>query len=83
MLEQPRRQPARKPGEIHRPSPPYLYQGFSIHGNEPSGGNAAPLVAYYLAAAPYEAVALKCWITTSYYSTPATTPTASTASPAG
>ncbi|MDX1941753.1 MAG: M14 family metallopeptidase, partial [Saprospiraceae bacterium] len=27
-----------------------LYQGFSIHGNEPSGGNAAPLVAYYLAA---------------------------------
>lgn len=28
-----------------------LYQGFSIHGNEPSGGNAAPLVAYYLAAA--------------------------------
>ncbi|MEL7161009.1 MAG: M14 family zinc carboxypeptidase, partial [Bacteroidota bacterium] len=32
--------------------PAVLYQGFSIHGNEPSGGNAAPLVAYYLAAAP-------------------------------
>lgn len=31
--------------------PAVLYQGFSIHGNEPSGGNAAPLVAYYLAAA--------------------------------
>ncbi|NJC26280.1 M14 family zinc carboxypeptidase [Neolewinella antarctica] len=37
--------------------PAVLYQGFSIHGNEPSGGNAAPLVAYYLAAAPYAAVA--------------------------
>ncbi len=30
--------------------PLVLYQGFSIHGNEPSGGNAAPLVAYYLTA---------------------------------
>ncbi|NUO03748.1 MAG: zinc carboxypeptidase, partial [Saprospiraceae bacterium] len=30
--------------------PAILYQGFSIHGNEPSGGNAAVLVAYYLAA---------------------------------
>ena len=30
--------------------PIVLYQGFSIHGNEASGGNAAPLVAYYLAA---------------------------------
>lgn len=30
--------------------PVVLYQGFSIHGNEPSGANAAPLVAYYLAA---------------------------------
>lgn len=30
--------------------PAVIYQGFSIHGNEPSGGNAAPLVAYYLAA---------------------------------
>jgi len=32
--------------------PAVLYQGFSIHGNEPSGGNAAMMVAYYLAAAP-------------------------------
>lgn len=32
--------------------PAVLYQGFSIHGNEPSGGNAAVMVAYYLAAAP-------------------------------
>lgn len=30
--------------------PAVLYQGFSIHGNEPSGGNASVLVAYYLAA---------------------------------
>jgi hypothetical protein len=30
--------------------PAVLYQGYSIHGNEPSGGNAAVLVAYYLAA---------------------------------
>ncbi len=32
-------------------TPLVVYQGFSIHGNEASGGNAAPLVAYYLAAA--------------------------------
>lgn len=31
--------------------PAILYQGFSIHGNEPSGSNASMLVAYYLAAA--------------------------------
>lgn len=31
-------------------TPLVVYQGFSIHGNEPSGGNAALLVAYYLAA---------------------------------
>ena len=30
--------------------PLVVYQGFSIHGNEPSGSNAAMLVAYYLAA---------------------------------
>lgn len=30
--------------------PAVVYQGFSIHGNEASGANAAPLVAYYLAA---------------------------------
>ncbi|MBI5917618.1 MAG: zinc carboxypeptidase [Bacteroidetes bacterium] len=34
--------------------PVVVYQGFSIHGNEPSGANAAPLVAYYLAAAQDE-----------------------------
>jgi hypothetical protein len=32
-------------------SPIVVYQGFSIHGNEPSGSNAALAVAYYLAAA--------------------------------
>jgi hypothetical protein len=37
--------------------PAVLYQGFSIHGNEPSGGNAAVMVAYYLAAAPYAELA--------------------------
>ncbi len=31
--------------------PIVIYQGYSIHGNEPSGGNAAVLMAYYLAAA--------------------------------
>ncbi|GLR19388.1 M14 family metallopeptidase [Portibacter lacus] len=30
--------------------PAVIYQGFSIHGNEPSGSNAALMVAYYLAA---------------------------------
>ena len=31
--------------------PIVVYQGFSIHGNEPSGSNAALAIAYYLAAA--------------------------------
>ncbi|WP_103071269.1 M14 family zinc carboxypeptidase [Aquimarina sediminis] len=31
--------------------PAVVYQGFSIHGNEPSGSNAALIAAYYLAAA--------------------------------
>ena len=36
--------------------PIVINQGFSIHGNEPSGSNAALLVAYYLAAAESNAV---------------------------
>jgi hypothetical protein len=36
--------------------PIIVYQGFSIHGNEPSGSNAALLVVYYLAAAQGNAV---------------------------
>ncbi len=36
--------------------PIVVYQGFSIHGNEPSGSNAALLVGYYLAAAEGEAI---------------------------
>jgi hypothetical protein len=32
-------------------APIVVYQGFSIHGNEPSGSNASLLLAYYLAAA--------------------------------
>ena len=31
--------------------PLVVYQGFSIHGNEPSGANSAMVLAYYLAAA--------------------------------
>ena len=31
-------------------APLVVYQGFSIHGNEPSGSNSALLLAYYLAA---------------------------------
>ena len=36
--------------------PVILYQGFSIHGNEPSGSNASLLYAYYLAAAQGPAI---------------------------
>nr|WP_321236812.1 M14 family metallopeptidase [uncultured Psychroserpens sp.] len=36
--------------------PIVVYQGFSIHGNEPSGSNAALLAAYYLAAAESDIV---------------------------
>ena len=36
--------------------PVVLYQGFSIHGNEPSGSNAALLYAYHLAAAEGEKI---------------------------
>lgn len=32
-------------------APLVLYMGYSVHGNEPSGANAALVVAYYLAAA--------------------------------
>ncbi|MEM9991658.1 MAG: M14 family zinc carboxypeptidase, partial [Bacteroidota bacterium] len=31
--------------------PAVIYQGYNVHGNESSGGNAAALIAYYLAAA--------------------------------
>ncbi len=34
--------------------PAVINMGYSVHGNEASGGNAAPLVAYYLAAAQCE-----------------------------
>lgn len=36
--------------------PIVVYQGFSIHGNEPSGSNAAMLAAYHLAASTNEEV---------------------------
>ncbi|MFY8273812.1 M14 metallopeptidase family protein [Pseudoalteromonas sp. SSDWG2] len=37
-------------------APAIMYMGYSVHGNEPSGSNAALLVAYYLAAAQDERV---------------------------
>ena len=37
-------------------TPLVVYQGFSIHGNEPSGSNSALLLAYYLAASNGEFV---------------------------
>ena len=43
--------PARSAGLDTEDMPLVLYQGFSIHGNEPSGANGATLVAYHLAAA--------------------------------
>lgn len=48
--------PSRSTGMNVADMPLVLYQGFSIHGNEPSGGNAAVLLAYYLAAAPDEVI---------------------------
>ncbi|RMF32689.1 MAG: zinc carboxypeptidase, partial [Bacteroidetes bacterium] len=42
--------PERSPKLDLSTMPAVVYQGFSIHGNEPSGANAAPLVAYHLAA---------------------------------
>jgi hypothetical protein len=40
------------PGEeVNGNTPVVVWMGYSIHGNEPSGSNAAPLVAYYLASA--------------------------------
>lgn len=36
--------------------PIVVYQGFSIHGNEPSGSNASLLLAYHLAAAKGDAI---------------------------
>lgn len=42
--------PQRGGGAVLDKMPVVVYQGFSVHGNEPSGANAALLVAYYLAA---------------------------------
>lgn len=42
--------PARSQSIDIQSLPSVLYQGYSIHGNEASGSNAALLVAYYLAA---------------------------------
>lgn len=42
--------PASSSGLNTADMPVVVYQGFSIHGNEPSGANASAMVAYYLAA---------------------------------
>jgi hypothetical protein len=39
--------------------PAIVYQGFSIHGNEPSGANAGLLVAYHLAASQSDPVLIQ------------------------
>ncbi|NMH60746.1 M14 metallopeptidase family protein [Alteromonas ponticola] len=41
---------------VNKNTPLVLYLGYSIHGNEPSGSNAAMVVAYYLAAAQGEKI---------------------------
>jgi len=38
------------PSSAVRKDPLVVWLGYSVHGNEPSGANAAPLMAYYLAA---------------------------------
>ncbi|WKE65870.1 M14 family zinc carboxypeptidase [Gallaecimonas kandeliae] len=43
-------------GKAHPELPTIVWLGYSIHGDEPSGANAAPLVAYWLAASDSEAV---------------------------
>lgn len=42
--------------EVKTETPAVAWMGYSVHGNEPSGSNAALLVAYYLAAAQGDAV---------------------------
>lgn len=37
-------------------APLFLYMGYSVHGNEPSGANASLVIAYYLAAAQNQQV---------------------------
>lgn len=36
--------------KLKQDAPLFLYMGYSVHGNEPSGSNASLLLAYYLAA---------------------------------
>ena len=42
--------------QVNSKSPLIFYMGYSIHGNEPSGSNAALAIAYYLAAAQGERI---------------------------
>lgn len=43
--------------KTERDAPLFFYLGYSIHGNEPSGSNAALIMAYYLAAGDDDTVA--------------------------
>ncbi|MDK2597024.1 M14 metallopeptidase family protein [Pseudoalteromonas obscura] len=45
-----------KEGVASSDAPNIIWMGYSVHGNEPSGSNAAMLVAYYLAAGQGEEV---------------------------
>lgn len=44
----------RNPAPAVEDMPAIAWMGYSVHGNEPSGSNAAPVVAYHLAAAQDE-----------------------------
>jgi len=44
------------PSAQGKKDPLILWLGYSVHGNEPSGANAAPVVAYYLAASEDEKI---------------------------
>lgn len=48
--------PATSQNNSVRKEPLVVWLGYSVHGNEPSGANAAPVVAYYLAACDDEQV---------------------------
>ena len=47
---------ARRGEELNSDAPVIIWLGYSVHGNEPSGANAAVLLAQYLAAADSEEV---------------------------
>lgn len=48
--------PGSRAEDVNSDRPLIVWQGYSIHGNEPSGANAAMLVAYYLASSNHPEV---------------------------